>query len=260
MGLDITLNTAEQAEHNAMHEAASEALYAEGPDGKSARDRMSDEEYQAWRELNGEWQGGTDVPSQRHPGHLCNRRYLRSSYNESGFNRAVEQIAGQDHGFYWIFEPLGRDWEDEGGELTAADVPALREARQRAEQVAVEIREGDPLRATDVHALFGPQEHLWTDPPTSDQALGWYREQSKQPASFASYSTGKGAVFGDGLVVLAATVGRDVLGGPAAILIYRLDKETVDHYVQSAEIAAEFCDEAIGLIERDGSCHLSWSG
>jgi len=43
-------------------------------------------------------------------------------------------------------------------------------------------------------------------------------------------------------------------------LVYRASDGGFDSYVQAAEITAEFCDEAIALIERDGSCEMSWSG
>lgn len=260
MGLDIYLYERDAAARNAAYDAACEALYKPDEHGESPRDRMSDEEYEVWRQEHAYTVPDT-VASQRHPDHLFNRRYLRSSYNESGFNSAVVEITAADHGLYWIFEPLGRDWDGDEGNLGRADLDALRECRSRAEQVATELREAEaPVRATDVHAMFGPQDHLWSKPPTKDEALEWYREQRQQPSSFPSYSCAKGAVFGDGLEIVAATVGRDILGTPAAILIYRLDKETVESYAQSAEITAEFCDEAIALIERDGSCRMSWSG
>lgn len=262
MGLDIYLYERVQAERNDAYDAACEALYTPGPDGKSPRDRMSDDEYKTWSREHDTYTPSRAVPSESYPDHLFNQRYLRSSYNDSGFNRAVPDITGQDHGLYWIFEPLGRDWrEGDDGWLRVKDVDALWECRVRARQVAAELREAEaPLRASDVSILPGPQDHLWSEPPTAEQALEWYREQRKRESSFTSYSCAKGAVFSDGFEIVAATVGRDVLGQPAAILIYRLDKETLESYVQAAEITAEFCDEAIALIVRDGACRMSWSG
>jgi hypothetical protein len=257
MGLDITLHSRAECEQNERHDREWNALW-----GRKERGEITEQQYEELCKGIPPWASATSVPSERHPDHLCSRRYLRSSYGEGGFNRSVLDMTGQDHGFYWIFEPLGREWGVDEVELTAADIPALREAQKRAEEVAGELRRCDPLRATKISALFGAAEHLWGGPPTTDEALRWARDElGREPAAiFDSYSTGKGAVFKSGLEVLAVTVGRDILGSPAAILVCRLDPETVEHYVATAEIAAEFCEEAIGLIEREFSCRLSWSG
>jgi hypothetical protein len=50
--------------------------------------------------------------------------------------------------------------------------------------------------------------------------------------------------FAKGLEVLVAAIGVGILGTPAAVLVCRLPQEGLGSYVQSAEIVAEFCDEA----------------
>lgn len=263
MGLDIYLYTKEQHEANQKHAVANEAFY-----GREDYDDLTEEQRTELSAAIPAYTRHVDVPSERYPEHLFNRRYLRSSYNGGGFNRSVPEMVGEDHGLYWIFEPMGREWDGDEGVLTAADIDPLRASKARALQVAEEIRTCDPLRTISEGLMVGSPDHMWHEPPTEEQVLAWYREEKKRnegrDSMFGgeSYSCAKGLVLGftEGLEVLAVTVGRDVLGRPAAVLVYRLGKEAIDSYVQSAEITAEFCDEAVGLIERDGSCHISWSG
>ena len=200
-----------------------------------------------------------DVPSEKYPDHLFNRRYLRSSYNGSGFNSAVSDFIGGDSDLYWIFEGVKRD-EYEEAALTAENIPALEEAKDRALSVADRLRGCDRLRTETPRAgIIGPQDHLWSKLPSADKVLDWYRSETAHSASFESYSTAKGSVYHTGFTILAITLGRDPLGGPAPVVVYRADDETLDSYIQSAEIVAEFCDEAIGLIQRDGEAQIFWS-
>jgi hypothetical protein len=67
-------------------------------------------------------------------------------------------------------------------------------------------------------------------------------------------------VFGGGITILAAIPGKATFNIPGVHLIYRAADEGFESYVQSAEIVAEFCEEAIALISVDGSCEMSWSG
>ena len=204
-----------------------------------------------------------DVPSEKYPDHLFNRRYLRSSYNGSGFNSAVSDFIGGDSDLYWIFEGVKRD-EHEEAALTAESIPALEEAKDRALSVADRLRGCDRLRVhTPSAGIIGPQDHLWPELPSADKVLDWYRSETARtaiPVSYSvSYSTGKGAVYHPGFTILAIALGRDQLGRPAPVVVYRADDETLDSYIQSAEIIAEFCDEAIGLIQRDGEAQIFWS-
>lgn len=214
-------------------------------------------------------QNEAHVRSERYPDHLFNRRYLRSSYNGGGFNRAVPDFLstadggaypGQEGSLYWIFEPMGREWDGDEGALTADDVPKLAECKARALDVAERLRKVDPLRVEEIGNFLVQ--------PTMRQQdfLAWYRKEKAKregkPSPFDSegYSCREGTVFGfaKGMEVLAITVGLGTFGEPAALIVYR--SEAIDSYVESAEITAEFCDEAISLIERDGSAHISWSG
>jgi hypothetical protein len=273
MGLDIYLYTADHSAANRRYNEASNALHEPGPDGKSLRDLMTDEEYKAWG-VEHHWASHEDAPSEAYPSHLFNRRYLRSSYNGGGFNHAVPDLIGTAGeaeypnargSLYWIFEPMGREWDGDEGILTAADVPALQAARARAVEVVEALKASDRLRVTTISPnMFGGQPEL-----RGHDALAMYRgHMATRGASSifddddGSYSTNGGNlnVFGGkGLTILAAIPGKDTFT-PGVHLIYRAEGDGFDYYVQSAEIVIEFCDEAIMLIERDGSCEMSWSG
>src|SRR5690349_4187817 len=48
------------------------------------------------------WEGDrSKAKSQKYPEHYCERTYLRSSYNGSGFDRVVGNLIDKD--FYYIF-------------------------------------------------------------------------------------------------------------------------------------------------------------
>lgn len=261
MGLDIYLYTRELAAQNDVHDRASEALY-ERPDYESL---TGDEKRAAYRALP-PYAPHVGVPSERYPDHLFNRRYLRSSYNGGGFNHAVPEMlatSGEESyphergSLYWIFEPLGREWDGDDGDLTEADLPALAECRKRAETVARDLAGSDRLRVITVSPnIFSEQPKT-----TENEALAMYR--ARPVTSFGDdswYSVCDMNVFGKGLSILAAIPGIGTFKEPGVHLIYRAKDDGFDSYVQSAEIVVEFCDEAIALIERDGGCRMSWSG
>jgi len=258
MGLDIYLYTRDQHLANERHDEASEAFY-------SREDWPSEGERRAALDALPPYVGYTKVPSEKHPDHLFDRRYLRSSYNGSGFDRAVPEMVGEEHGLDWIFEPV-RSEDDYETVLTESCIWSLGKAKERALQVVEELRGCDPLRTLAGSALFGPPEHMWSQPPTQEQVLDWYRSEKEKNGQRddtwgEGYSNAKGTVLGftKGLEVLAVTLGRDVLGRPAAVVVFRANEQR-DYLVQSAEIVAEFCDEAISLIKADGKCYMHWSG
>lgn len=264
MGLDIYLYSAADGAANKLYDEACDAFY-----GRDDFDQLSEADREAIRKELPEYVPHADVPSERYPDHLFNRRYLRSSYNGGGFNRAVPDFVGEDHGLYWIFEPMGREWDGDEGQLTEVDVPKLSDCRKRAEQVAEELRACDPLRVMAQGLMVGNRDHMWKEPPTEDQVLAWYREEKSKHAGRSDpfghdggYANAKGLVIGfeKGVEVLGVTVGRDILGQPAAMLVYRPSRDAIDSYVQSAEIVVEFIDEALSLIKADGMAFISWSG
>lgn len=257
MGLDIYLYTEAQQEANDEYERASNALY-----DRADYESLSLEDKEQLSDALPPWQSSTDVPSQKYPQHLCNRRYLRSSYNSGGFNTAVPELTGYDHGLYWIFQPLDVDLNMGDIRLTNHDVEALEDCRKRAEQVASEIDKCDALRTLDATSMMGSAPHMWSSLPSEEQVLEWYREERGSKRSIgSSYSCAKGLVLGfdKGTEILALTIGQR-FGEVCAIAVFRMNQESLDHYRQTAEIITEFCEEAIALIEQDGAAYISWSG
>jgi hypothetical protein len=262
MGLDVYLLTKVEKAADDAHEAAFDAWW------ETAKDLEGDERDASRKAANiPPGAGCTEVPSERYPKHLFNRRYLRSSYNGGGFNRAVPDFLGEDKGLYWMFEPVRGESDEYEFEMTDGSVKALEEVKARALEVAEALRTCDPLRVESAGVMTGLAEHMWSELPTEEQVLAWYREEAAKHADRMKddmfgegYSSAKGTVFGftEGLEVLALTTGRNFLGGQA-IVVYRPKREVLESYVQSAEITAEFCDEAIELIRKDGSALLHWS-
>jgi hypothetical protein len=259
VGLDIYLYDKAQAEQNERHNVASTAFYE-----RADYDSLTEEQKEAERAKIPAYAPWTTVPSERHPEHLFNRRYLRSSYNNGGFNHAVPEMLGtakndypdERGSLYWIFKPMGREWDGDDGNLTAADIDKLRECKARAQEIAADLTKCDRLRVTTINP------NLFASAPqhTDDEALAMYRAELPLHGD-GWYSKGPDLnVFGDGLVVLAAIPGKASFGPPGVHLIYRASDDAFESYVQSAEIVAEFCDEAIALIERDGGARISWSG
>jgi hypothetical protein len=277
MGLDIYLEDRAYRQRSDAHEKAWEAWWSEWGDKPDSPEKAAAKAQVPPHPRISE----TKVPSTKYPEHYMNRRYLRSSYNGAGFNRAVPDMTAREHGFYWIFEPvIGNDPEPYETRLTEDHIEKLGQVKKRALQVAQEILYCDPLRVECASGMVGVAEHMWSKPPKPEQVLDWYREEqerrnetvAKARAEGAKdidwrlrdsgYSNAKGTVLGftKGVEVLAVTAGRGVFGEPAAVFIYRLSDETKRHYVQTAEIVAEFADEAVELIKRDGECWMTWSG
>jgi len=268
MGLDITLYTAEQAAKNAEYDRACNEWYGDdnAENGETPYGRATEDERRAWSSTHN-YTSADDVPSSAHPEHLFNRRYLRSSYNSGGFNHAVPDMIGSAGeaaypdargSLYWIFSPMGREWDGDAGDLAADDLPRLAECRERALSVVDALKSCDRLRVAEVGAniFSGPSS------TTDDEALRLYRDQVAQGTVKPDewWSNRDMDVFGDGLAVLAAVPGRGTLGNQVVHLIYRAGDDGFDSYVQSAEIVVEFIDEATELIRRDGGARISWSG
>lgn len=248
MGLDVHLYTRAQHRQN---EAYSATFDIEDEDAATAaRALLPNDGYSLAEE----------VASRAYPGHLFNRRYLRSSYNASGFDRIVPTLLGDPNvTLEGLFAPVHQPDRYETV-LAAKHVDGLREVAKRALGVASMLSACNPLITGTTGPLIGSAEHLWDRLPDESQVLEWAREElAKEKHTFHSYETAKGSIYGDGLEVVAITAGQSYRR-PVAIYVYRMSQEALDTYVQSAEIVAEFCEEAIDLIERDGSCVLSWSG
>lgn len=264
MGLDVYMLTQAETKQNEIHNAESDALWERKEAGE-----ITDAEWEIERKkitpYVSSWSGDGEFASKVHGNQLFTRRYLRSSYNDGGFDRAVPEFLGEENKtLWWIFEPLG-DLEE--GHIEVTDTVKLALCRERAKEVAEKLAQvGHALRVDTVSAdpIVGTAEHMWNDVPNSAQALEWYREQTERDNTMGGgWSNAKGMFVAgpgeDGLNVLGMVAGVDVLNRPALHLIYAVPREHVESYRISAEITVEFCEEAIDLVLRDGSVWITWS-
>lgn len=200
-----------------------------------------------------------DIKSDKYPDHLCNKRYLRSSYNEGGFNSKVHNLIGWD--LYKVFgidynaieqTPGWVDYDDEKdtGGYWCPTLDQLTEALARAQEcetllgmvdegygVSTVMITSDPKEITcteDALSLFKKRKAEWTE--QEDKRFG------------GSYSCAEGSFFLDeGMEVAGVIPGYTVLGMPAVYLVYKLTDEDIGWYKQMSEIVVEFCKEAIRL-------------
>lgn len=147
--------------------------------------------------------------------------YLRSSYNDAGFNHwAQTYIGGKD--FYWIFQP-----HDEG----AGFRPDWDACLARAEEALAE--------AERVGGTPGVVECLpaYTVYPNAESALKAFQEANAKYANakyqpFRWYSNHQGEFFPqDPPKVLAVMAIKSLLGGSQTVLITEPTVDQHDYYI-----------------------------
>lgn len=253
MGLDITLYTVEQQELN-------EAYYAKY-DEDFDEDALTPEE-KAEREVLEEkyWKSnGEDHKSKEFPDNINTRRYLRSSYNDSGFNRVVPNATGNEAFTYeGIFAPL---WDSEGyGVGWVDDLDKVAEVRKNAVAAveALEQLKGKAVRRSMDVTVVNPFNAQI--PTTSeDEALALANEQLDKPNPFGGgWSSSEGLFLPDGINVVAVIPGQSIIGALSVHVIY--EEPVHESYLESAKVLVEFVDELANLIKKDGRAYISWSG
>lgn len=275
MGLDIYLYSKQQRKQNALHEKEWEALYARKESGE-----IDDEEYDSLRTEVTPYTSYTDAaphdPNLADAKNINNRRYLRSSYNEGGFNRAVPHfLADPSANYYSIFAPvIGDNPEPYETVFLPGHIGALHEVAERFRDVAARLDTCDAVTVTHVTG-----SNYATPNATAEDALTFYRKAVAQDEERRAkilaegrnpdddhffgggWSSGGGSYMGaTPLRVRAAVPGVDVIGQSCVYLVFESSRESVNSYRDSALIAAEFCEEAIDLIKADGECLMTWSG
>lgn len=246
MGLDVTIRT---ERHKAVSERENELW-----EGWKEGDPTPSLEYPK-DDLN-------DGPSKLHPGNICTPTYLRSSYNEGGFNSAVPRfLKDPSASFYGIFEEVLKDFDERNNYyVEVRDPEAVRDAQRRARDVAKRLRAlENPLTAIEAP--------VYTPGGMSDvEAIRWVEDElakaKARPSVFAdsAFSNSQGFIDPRGVMVYGVT--RHTRGGALLIIKAETDgKPWTTSYIESAEILAEeFCETLLALIARDGVCYLGWSG
>jgi len=187
--------------------------------------------------------------------------YLRSSYNESGFNQITEKMFGK-YGYYYIFEPIiggGQQYE-----TAMTDPVALQEAYARAVEVLSWYTGSDgELFSCSTISTFQPDEQR---PASGVQAMDLFRaerarwggEYKEKMPGFSSYSNQDGYYFMEGFEIYGAFLGTS-LSSPCVYLVWKMVPETLEHYTEAAQKAVELITEAQKMLAEGGRPVLQWS-
>lgn len=217
-----------------------------------------------------------DLKSEKYPEHMCNRSYLRSSYNEGGFNSVVGKLIGKE--LYYIFGmafdgasqmPGYVEYDEETGEggWWVPTPEQLQGCRERALEVVAELGAIlRPLRCFD-QPIYPFNDNI--KPLSATEAIQYVYDQiTKQQESYdkltdeqkasgmwgGAFSNGQGHFFLDEPIKIVATVqGQNVLGAPCVHVVYEDD---ITYYIQTAEIVVEMIDTMLA----NPGARMSWSG
>lgn len=200
---------------------------------------------------------GKPVKNDKLPGaedHVCDTGYLRSSYNQSGFDRICEQQTGRN-GFWYIFGVTSDNAHEdnkhapdedgyEGGDF-ALTPDRIAAARGRLKEVRTTL---EGLAERD--AGFQAEEARGLTPVTGEEAaLDLFREErlkwQKAGTGFGSYSSAKGLFCHKGLEVFAVIPGRSRFGGGACS--YLVTKRDLSSYLQTCDYVAALLTQAESL-------------
>ena len=188
--------------------------------------------------------------------------YLRSSYNESGYNTVTENVLGQ-YGYYWTFEPWIKDAQDY--EYPCTDPAVLADCLARA------VHQEAAWKATaqeGIHSCFTVSSYSGSDellPTTAGQVMTLFRTEQtrwadleKKVPSFDAYSNQDGYYSRSGITVSAIVPGKEY-GKPCAYVVYKMGDEGVAYYLEAAKKAVELVTAAITMLEAGSTPVINWS-
>jgi hypothetical protein len=186
-----------------------------------------------------------DVPSDSHPEHFWKRTYLRSSYNEGGFNRVVSRLCdGRD--LYWVFGGLAESYEsrplrsDLERLLVRAEALRTELYNIRRALFVTTVAHYDGPKRTDAEAVAIAYDHLAS---ARDGMGDWYHDAD-------------GEFFINRPPRLVAAVpGANSIGCAATHLVYEARDDDWRHYLESADILVEFVQHALTM----GTPVITWS-
>lgn len=184
--------------------------------------------------------------SERHPGHLFQRGYFRSSYNPSGINSVLPQYLGEDITLYTIFNK----GEDDEYYFTP-DWQAAKENVVEAISMLKEKMKDTLYRTTSESFFHGAAVH------SEGEALFLFNKHKERQSTLSNYFSGEGAFFLEEPLKLSALIpGKDILKNPCVYLVY--EDTAAEHYLQSLEIVEETIDYVLSKKNPNHYC-LGWS-
>ncbi len=173
--------------------------------------------------------------------------YLRSSYNESGFNAWAERyIGGKD--FYYIFSPTGGIDADE----FKPDWSACMRKAQEALALAEKVKEERKPRLIEIY-LPSNAASCANNPAA---ALAVFEKVQQEKPPFAWFSNRDGHFFMENPPkVMAAIVTKSVLVSPSIVLVCEPAPDEHDYYVKILR-------ETVAFIElgKAKDAMIKWSG
>lgn len=192
-----------------------------------------------------------EMDSTLYPDHYFKIGYMRSSYNESGFDSYAERL-----GIYDLSEIFAYDSSDD-----YEFVPDWQASKDRAISALKLLREKDC--GYDVSKVSC---NFLMDVEVTDEkvALVAFRKEleswSKNPDGFESYENRSGLFNRKGMTVFAVMPGVYEFMGrkmPCAYFVTKNDKD--NWYAKALEIVIETCDYVLAQPDRE-HFYLGWSG
>ena len=180
--------------------------------------------------------------SDKYPDNYNHKGYLRSSYNDSGYNRVVSNTIGKD--LYYIFNPIFSESNNESYEIEPKK-EELEKCLINAQEVLKELKSSREFGVINVSKnMFAP---IMKNPPekiTNENVIKIVNEEYEKHKG-SSYSNIKGDFFLDTpLEVVALIPGKDFLNRDTVFVVHKM---SLEYYIQETEIAIEFIEKALTL-------------
>ncbi len=195
------------------------------------------------------------------PGHICHKQYLRSSYNNGGFNQTVGNLINQD--LYTIFQYKDdySSYLDENDEDSAWGWSPTIEQLKAARLRAIDVRDQllaieNPFCAQTISATSYKKTETTDSINFFEYGHNAIKIVNKEIESHKNkpnpyglnYSSSMGHFWlKDPLMITAAIPGKDIFGEPAITLIYNMTADNYKFYTDMAEIIILFIDHAITM-------------
>lgn len=184
--------------------------------------------------------GFLDLPSEKHPKHLWNKRYLRSAYNDFGFDAVADTLAGMT--LWTVFAASGDEPEFR---------PDWAAARVQAEELLVRLRRAAETAPYMVMRLG--HYHSGRASSRTEARDIFLKQLGTHPGGPTAYSCCDGDFWiGEPCPVVALIPGSE----NNTYLVYKAEPADLAWYIEAAEVLLEFIDYAQTL--KDPVLHWSY--